>query len=84
MKDRDSLAGNTVRREPQLRHLGAILLLPVTVTVVVPGLVGASPRESGWDLSPLAHFARLPAGALLLGLGLYLLARAVWLFARFG
>jgi hypothetical protein len=36
------------------RHLRSILLLPVTVTLLVPGLLLLTPRSihSGWGLPP--------------------------------
>jgi protein-S-isoprenylcysteine O-methyltransferase Ste14 len=60
------------------RHLRAIGLLPVTVTVVVPGLVL---WRSGADLAarPLAA-----VGVALIALGLLLVTWTVALFARIG
>ena len=60
------------------RHLRAVLLLPVTVTVVVPGTVL---WRTGTDVStwPLAV-----AGAVLIALGLALVAWTVALFVRLG
>lgn len=57
-----------------LRHLLAILLLPVMATVVVPVLI-VSDANVGWGL---------PFGAALIGIGLLLMVRTVALFARVG
>jgi protein-S-isoprenylcysteine O-methyltransferase Ste14 len=60
------------------RQLRAIVLLPVTVTLIVPGLVL---WPSGTELAawPLAA-----AGVVLIVLGLLLVAWTVWLFGRIG
>ena len=58
------------------RHLSAILVLPVTVTVVVPVLlVLSSDAELTWGAIPAAAFV---------GVGLALVVRSVALFARVG
>ena len=59
-----------------LRHLAAIVLLPGTVTVVVPVLLLDDPDLAPWPLAVL--------GAVLLALGLALIARTVALFVRVG
>ena len=59
-----------------LRHLAAIVLLPGTVTVVVPVLLLDDADLAPWPLAVL--------GAVLLALGLALIARTVTLFVRVG
>jgi protein-S-isoprenylcysteine O-methyltransferase Ste14 len=58
------------------RHLAAILVLPVTVTIVVPVLLVLS---SGAELT----WGAIPAAAIV-GVGLALVVRTVALFARVG
>ena len=60
------------------RHIRAIGLLPVTVTVVVPGLLvwRTEAEIAGWPLAA--------AGALLIALGVMLVTWTVTLFARLG
>jgi protein-S-isoprenylcysteine O-methyltransferase Ste14 len=60
------------------RHVRAISLLPVTVTVVVPGLIlwRGGAVVSPWPLAAV--------GVVLIALGLTLVAWTVALFARFG
>ena len=59
-------------------HVRAVLLLPFTVTVVVPGIVlwRTGVEVSAWPLAV--------AGAALISLGLALLAWTLALFARIG
>jgi protein-S-isoprenylcysteine O-methyltransferase Ste14 len=59
-----------------LRHLAAIVLLPGTVTVVVPALL--------LDDADLAPWPLAVAGALLLAAGLGMIAWTVSLFVRIG
>jgi protein-S-isoprenylcysteine O-methyltransferase Ste14 len=71
---------------PASRHLRAILLLPGTVTVVVPAVLAGATRATaiGWDLPmPLALVPPL-AGAALMALGLTLVVRTIALFATVG
>jgi protein-S-isoprenylcysteine O-methyltransferase Ste14 len=60
------------------RHVRAIGLLPVTVTVVVPGLIlwRGGAKVAAWPLAAV--------GVVLIALGLALVAWTVALFARFG
>jgi protein-S-isoprenylcysteine O-methyltransferase Ste14 len=60
------------------RHVRAIGLLPVTVTVVIPGLIlwRGGAEVAAWPLAAV--------GVVLIALGLTLVAWTVALFARFG
>jgi len=60
------------------RHLWAIGLLPVTVTIVVPGLIL---WRTGAGLAP---WALATVGVALIGIGLALVTWTVSLFARIG
>ena len=60
------------------RHLRAIGLLPVTVTIVVPGLIL---WRTGVELAP---WPLATLGAVLIGIGLALVTWTVSLFARIG
>jgi len=69
-----------------LRHILAILLLPTTVTLVVPYLILSSrPAGLGWvpAATPLDWTAIL-AGACVLAAGLGLICTTVWQFATRG
>jgi protein-S-isoprenylcysteine O-methyltransferase Ste14 len=58
------------------RHLGAVLVLPFTVAVLVPALlVSGSGAELAWGAIP---------GAAFVAVGLVLVVRTVALFARVG
>jgi len=59
-----------------LRHLAAIVLLPGTVTVVVPALLLSDADLARWPLAVL--------GAALIAAGLGMIAWTVSLFARVG
>src|SRR5690348_6485898 len=69
-----------------LRHLQAILLLPLLVTVVIPGLIlsGSAGSNAGWSLAPPLNLLPLLAGGLLIGLGLTLVVDTVRLFFQYG
>ena len=69
-----------------LRHLLAILLLPVVVTVVVPWWLSSrfAALDSRWPPGAIAGFAGRAVGALLLLAALALFAWCVSLFARVG
>src|SRR3954465_5753806 len=69
-----------------LRHLQAILLLPLMVTVVVPLLIlgGSAGIHVGWLLAPPLTLLPFLAGCLLIGLGLTLLGCSVSLFFKYG
>lgn len=60
------------------RHLRAIGLLPVTVTIVVPGLIL---WRTGAELAP---WPLATVGVVLIGIGLALVTWTVSLFARIG
>jgi protein-S-isoprenylcysteine O-methyltransferase Ste14 len=67
-----------------LRHLLSILILPFTVTVVVPlWLASAWDVRLAIDATPLALAMRL-GGVVVLGLGLVLAASSIRWFARAG
>jgi protein-S-isoprenylcysteine O-methyltransferase Ste14 len=60
----------------EARHLGAVLVLPFTVAVLVPALlVSGSGAELAWGAIP---------GAAFVAVGLVLVVRTVALFARVG
>jgi protein-S-isoprenylcysteine O-methyltransferase Ste14 len=68
------------------RHARAIVLLPGTVTVVVPAVIlltGEGP-EPGWGLPPIPAGALVALGLALIGAGIALWAWTVRLFARVG
>lgn len=67
-----------------LRHLMAVLLLPVVVAVVVPILLQAAPGDSHWTLDGVPRFLARASGAGLIGIGVALFAWCVALFARVG
>src|SRR3954454_22991224 len=69
-----------------LRHLQAILLLPLMVTVVIPWLIlgGSAGINLGWSLAPPLKLLPLLAGGLLIGLGLTLVVYTVSLFFSYG
>lgn len=69
-----------------LQHLQAILILPVTVAVLVPGvlLYTAGPGRFSWPLSAPAGVALAGLGVLLIGLGLWLAIHTIALFATAG
>jgi protein-S-isoprenylcysteine O-methyltransferase Ste14 len=69
-----------------LRHLLAILLLPVVVTGVVPLWIVRSSDvlRVGWGLPAPASLLPAILGSLLIGFGLLLMFRTISLFAGFG
>lgn len=67
-----------------LRHLVAILLLPFLVTVITPMYLLRSPHDTRWASGGAAELPARAGGALLLGIGVYLFAWCVLLFARVG
>lgn len=69
-----------------LKRIRAILLLPVTVTIIIP-LVIIHPTNSvsiGWGLSPPLNLAPLLPGILFIGFGLVLWTTTSVLFVRIG
>ncbi|HEU5049588.1 MAG TPA: isoprenylcysteine carboxylmethyltransferase family protein [Gemmatimonadales bacterium] len=67
-----------------LRHLLAVLLLPVVVAVVAPILLRTAPGDSHWTLDGVPRFLARASGAGLIGIGVALFAWCVALFARVG
>src|SRR5215213_8451950 len=69
-----------------LRHLQAILLLPLMVMVVVPWLIlsGSAGTSPDWSLAPPLTLLPLLVGCLLIGLGLTLVVYTVSLFFQYG
>lgn len=68
------------------RHLGAIALLPGMVLLVVPAILIHATRDldPGWALPFPWSAATVAAGALLVALGLLLMARTIGLFISIG
>jgi protein-S-isoprenylcysteine O-methyltransferase Ste14 len=67
-----------------LRIAAAILPLPFTATVVVPGLILMLGDGPDWPFDGAARAVAIVAGALLLATGLALFITTVWLFASRG
>ena len=69
-----------------MKHLQAVVFLPVTVTVVIPAILIADTGSVniGWSLPPPFIVAPVAIGALLIGLGLVLLVNTIALFATLG
>jgi protein-S-isoprenylcysteine O-methyltransferase Ste14 len=69
-----------------LRHLQAIVLLPLLVTGVIPWLIlaGSAGLPGGWSLPPPLTLVPVTAGGLLIGLGLTLVVATVRLFFQYG
>lgn len=67
-----------------LRHLAAILALPVIVTVVVPALLLSAPSDSRWPADTAWAWLARGAGAASLAIGACLFGWCVVLFARVG
>jgi protein-S-isoprenylcysteine O-methyltransferase Ste14 len=66
-----------------LKHIQAILTLPVMVTVVIPGLLILTAESSRGLPPPLDRLALL-GGVLIVGAGLMLMFKTISLFARVG
>jgi protein-S-isoprenylcysteine O-methyltransferase Ste14 len=68
------------------RHLRSILLLPVTVTLLIPGLILLRPHSIhiGWGLPSAWQLILLSGGLLCLAAGLRLLVQTIALFATQG
>lgn len=66
-----------------VRHLAAILLLPVVVTLFVPWRIlrWTHTVRVGWDLRQPWHWGPLVVGIGLIGAGLLLMAQTIRLFA---
>ncbi|MBE7551453.1 MAG: isoprenylcysteine carboxylmethyltransferase family protein [Anaerolineales bacterium] len=69
-----------------LKHIQAVLILPVMVTVVIPGLLilTAEPGKTGWALSLPLNWLALLGGVLFVSAGLILLFKTISLFATIG
>jgi len=69
-----------------LKHIRAIVLLPIMVTVVIPGTIMHMTGQAnpGWSLPWLLKPAPLILGALFICCGLILMFRTVSLFAKIG
>ncbi len=83
MRQRSSVEAE---RPARWRHVRAIVLLPGTVTVLVPGLIlwaGEGP-DVGWGLDDAAAVVLIGAGAGLVAAGLAIWIWTVTLFARLG
>jgi protein-S-isoprenylcysteine O-methyltransferase Ste14 len=68
------------------KHMRAVLLLPVMVTIVIPGFLTAltGALKVGWSLSPPLSLLPGSLGLCLIAAGLVLLAGTVRLFAAVG
>jgi protein-S-isoprenylcysteine O-methyltransferase Ste14 len=69
-----------------LKHLQAIILLPVIATLIIPGtLIYMTGRvKIGWSLAPPVNLVAVIFGILFIGLGLVLVVTAISLFAIVG
>jgi protein-S-isoprenylcysteine O-methyltransferase Ste14 len=69
-----------------LKHIQAILTLPVMVTVVIPGglILATGTINPGWSLPTPLNLLPLFGGVLGIGLGLTLVVKSVSLFATVG
>jgi protein-S-isoprenylcysteine O-methyltransferase Ste14 len=78
-------AGIPVASSGVWRHLRAIGLLPGIGVIAIPAIVLAlTDFEIGWGLDGAAQAVPLLAGAALIGCGLLLMHRTIFLFAREG
>jgi protein-S-isoprenylcysteine O-methyltransferase Ste14 len=69
-----------------LKHIQAILILPVMVTIVIPSLLilTAEPSKAGWSLPPPLNQLALLGGVLFVSAGLILMFRTISLFVTVG
>lgn len=67
-----------------LRHLRAILLGPVTVTIIIPVLIVTTVGTGAVDLGPVARGLAVVVGSVLVAAGGAMLAWTISLFARDG
>ncbi|MBP2371424.1 methyltransferase family protein [Pseudonocardia parietis] len=67
-----------------VQHLRAILLGPVTVTIIIPALIVTITGPAPVDLGPLLGYLALTVGALLIAGGVAMLAWTISLFAQQG
>ncbi len=72
--------------DTSLKHLRAILTLPVVVTIIIPAvlLILFGGPKIGWALTSPFNLIPILGGLLLIGLGLFLLITTISMFARFG
>jgi protein-S-isoprenylcysteine O-methyltransferase Ste14 len=63
------------------RHIRSILILPFSVTVVVPTIILALSDAPAWVLPAPWRLVSICAGMFMLGAGLWLLAQTIRLFA---
>jgi protein-S-isoprenylcysteine O-methyltransferase Ste14 len=68
------------------RHIRSILLLPVTVTILIPGLILARTHtlRIGWAWPGLWRLVPVGIGLICIGAGLRLLVQTITLFATQG
>ena len=71
------------RMSDSWRHIRSILILPFTVTILVPMLILAPTRSFalGWALPMPWRLVPISAGILIFGAGLWLLIQTIHLFA---
>ena len=67
-----------------VQHLRAILLGPVTVTIIIPALIVTILGPAPVDLGPGLGYLALTVGALLIAGGVAMLAWTISLFAQEG
>jgi protein-S-isoprenylcysteine O-methyltransferase Ste14 len=69
-----------------LKHIRAIVLLPIVVTIVIPAIIitTTGPRSIGWSVPSPFGIAVPITGILLVGLGLVLLVNTIALFVLVG
>jgi len=68
-----------------LKHILAILLLPVVATIIIPAaIVVGRPGSAGWPLPFPFDVAGQAVGVMLMSLGLALIANSIALFVRWG
>ena len=68
-----------------LKHIRAILLLPVIATIIIPAaIVIGGPGSAGWPVSFPFDIAGQAIGVVLVGLGLGLVVNTIALFVRWG
>ena len=70
----------------KLKHIRAIVLLPVMATIIIPGFIIARTGSvhRGWFLPIPFHLAPVVLGIVLIGCGLILIVKTVSLLATIG
>jgi protein-S-isoprenylcysteine O-methyltransferase Ste14 len=68
------------------KHVQSIILLPMVMTVVIPGIIlfTTGTVNIGWSLTPPLNLASSLSGMVLVVLGLTLMAKTIALFATVG